>query len=475
MDRSIERKTHSIGIVLLVYELFSKIGITQIPPVTLLSIILQVGLFLGTFQSYLGEWSVQSLENVCLSAQNVLKDNQFQRIFTAPLFHGSDLHLYYNMVSLAWKGIHLERKCGSLAFLTLLVFMIGLTGLVYVGLCATLAKNLKDPSYLRQCAIGFSGVLFSMKVLCNDISDGNFGIFSVPRNLAIWAELLIIQVLVPNASWIGHLSGIISGVMITYCAPLLFKILLKLPYDAARRCPSGIIVTALLVGLHYEWIEKPWTTKWFWSSGPALVCINRHYVYEKLEFKRLLSGPLEHSSGIHFYICLASLLLKLKVLETKRGVLRTLAIAVVSLLGTGATYVFIMQAIFDEQTCAQGLSGANFALKIFVFASILPRPRGSHSYFPILCFELAEILVLIEKRTFLYHFSGITFAIICHLLYYLIFLRTSKFPGKGHPLLETKSWGYNYSTRRFLRKVKSPSPGHSSRYISLIMILHCCS
>ena len=174
MVRNIERKTHSIGIVLLVYELFSKIGITQIPPVTLLSIILQVGLFLGTFQSYLGEWSMQSLENVCLSAQNVLKDNQFQRIFTAPLFHGSDLHLYYNMVSLAWKGIHLERKCGSLAFLTLLVFMIGLTGLVYVGLCATLAKNLKDPSYLQQCAIGFSGVLFSMKVLCNDISDGNF-------------------------------------------------------------------------------------------------------------------------------------------------------------------------------------------------------------------------------------------------------------------------------------------------------------
>ena len=429
-------KRPQIGIILLVYELMSSIGLTRIPPVTLLTIAFQTALFLGAFKSYF-DWP---LDHICLSAQSVLEENQWQRIIVAPLFHTSDLHLYYNMMSLAWKGVNLERRYGSLAFLAILILMIGLTGLVYVGLCATIAKNLKDLSYLRQCAVGFSGVLFAMKVLSNDITDGNFGLFSIPKNLALWAELLIIQILVPNASLIGHLSGIISGMLITYFIPFTFKIMVMLPYKLTRHYPLTIIIASGLVGLHFDMFDKPWSTKWFWSSGPSLVCINHHYVYNKLDFKRLLSGPLEHSSNVHFFICLTSLVFKLSMLEKTYGVIKTLALSLISFFGTSVNYVLIIQALFNEQTCVQGLSGTNFALKVFVLLSTFSLP------IPILCFELAETLVLIEKRTFYWHFSGLCLSGVC-LLLYMTFLKPSKFPGRGQVLLETKRQVGIFSTR----------------------------
>lgn len=231
-----------------------------------------------------------------------------------------------------------------------------------------------------------------------------------------------------------------------------------LPYKLTRHYPLTIIIASGLVGLHFDMFDKPWSTKWFWSSGPSLVCINHHYVYNKLDFKRLLSGPLEHSSNVHFFICLTSLVFKLSMLEKTYGVIKTLALSLISFFGTSVNYVLIIQALFNEQTCVQGLSGTNFALKVFVLLSTFSLP------IPILCFELAETLVLIEKRTFYWHFSGLCLSGVC-LLLYMTFLKPSKFPGRGQVLLETKSWGYVKNGKsRFTRLIKSPSPAsHSPR------------
>ena len=34
-----------------------------------------------------------------------------------------------------------------------------------------------------------------------------------PQQLAYWAELLLIQMIFPGVSWLGHLSGIIAGIL----------------------------------------------------------------------------------------------------------------------------------------------------------------------------------------------------------------------------------------------------------------------
>ena len=148
----------------------------------------------------------------------------------------------------------------------------------------------------------------------------DFGFFSVPRRLAPWAELLIIQLLVPHASFLGHLSGIVAGfIYISTFNPfhMLFPNLAKLV-----GYPVTAIYTALFGMVHYDVIDKPWTSKQFWSSGTPLVClsVNRLFGEYRGGFKianlwRLLSGPLEHASDTHLIICLISFLNKGYILE----------------------------------------------------------------------------------------------------------------------------------------------------------------
>ena len=73
---------------------------------------------------------------------------------------------------------------------------------------------------MHQCAVGFSGVLFALKVLVNHyFSDqhqqGETTLFFdiIPKQAAIWMELLIIQLIVPKASFLGHLAGILAGLV----------------------------------------------------------------------------------------------------------------------------------------------------------------------------------------------------------------------------------------------------------------------
>ena len=102
-----ESRWPQIGILLLVYELFASIGLNKIPPVTLGAIGLQIGIFLKVLSPYLGTWTLWSSSTICLNANVIMKQRELYRIFTAPIFHGSDLHLYYNMVC----QIDLNQNC----------------------------------------------------------------------------------------------------------------------------------------------------------------------------------------------------------------------------------------------------------------------------------------------------------------------------------------------------------------------------
>lgn len=127
------------------------------------------------------------------------------------------------------------------------------TSLTYVGLSWLAADYFQSDSYLHTCAIGFSGryswhfqkcrldnpllvtevvanklymlakpgritypllllpgVIFALKVLTTHYERNPYTSvyrFSMPSKYAVWAELLIIHFLVPNASFIGHLAG----------------------------------------------------------------------------------------------------------------------------------------------------------------------------------------------------------------------------------------------------------------------------
>ncbi|MEE6500676.1 hypothetical protein FKM82_003879 [Ascaphus truei] len=151
----------NIGLLLLFTQIY-QFGFNNIPPVTLATLGLNVFLFINPLKPLL---------NVCISVQEGYYHSDWQRLLLSPFHHADDWHLYFNMVSLLWKGSKLER------------------------------------------------VLFALKVLNNHYHPGGssniFGL-QVSNSYACWAELVAIHVVSPGTSFVGHLSGILVGVLYTH-------------------------------------------------------------------------------------------------------------------------------------------------------------------------------------------------------------------------------------------------------------------
>ena len=126
------------------YQIFKNIGLTKIPPVTLLAILAQVGVYLQFLV----------VPRLCISGASVWYDGDYMRLVVPAFRHTNDIHLYYNMISLAWKGISLERRFGSLRFLITVAILTVLSSVIYVGLALVASDILEDYSYMNQCAIG---------------------------------------------------------------------------------------------------------------------------------------------------------------------------------------------------------------------------------------------------------------------------------------------------------------------------------
>lgn len=139
------------------------------------------------------------------------------RIILSSLIHVDDIHLYYNMISLVWKGIHLEKRIGSAAYLKLVVYSLLCSHTLLVIMAFSLDQLAFSPhiSGFHSCAVGFSAVLFSLKYVWNMQSAGTSNVagMSVPTQYAAWLELVLISVMSPNASFLGHLAGILAGVV----------------------------------------------------------------------------------------------------------------------------------------------------------------------------------------------------------------------------------------------------------------------
>ncbi|XP_057619250.1 rhomboid-related protein 4 [Chionomys nivalis] len=198
----------NVGLLMLLSQVFH-VGINNIPPVTLATLALNVWLFLNP---------LKPLHYSCISVEKCYQQKDWQRLLLSPLHHADDWHLYFNMVSMLWKGIKLERRLGSRWFGYIITTFSLLTGVVYLLLQFTLAEFMNEPDFRRNCAVGFSGVLFALKVLSNHYCPGGFvnvlG-FPVPNRFACWAELIAIHFCTPGTSFAGHLAGILVGLMYT--------------------------------------------------------------------------------------------------------------------------------------------------------------------------------------------------------------------------------------------------------------------
>ena len=205
-------RRNGLGLILLAGEIF-RVGFNTLLPITLLTILLMVTCYIQP-NVLLRYWP--GLDRVCISVENTVNYHQWSRLILSAFFHADDMHLCYNMISFIWKSRQLERKISSTIYLFLLVFLTISTNLLYICINMLLAKYV-DYRYSYHCAVGFSGVLFALKMILNSFTTNTYssvmGLFIVPIRFTPWIELVIISVLVPNASFVGHLSGICVGIL----------------------------------------------------------------------------------------------------------------------------------------------------------------------------------------------------------------------------------------------------------------------
>ena len=168
-----------------------------------------------------------AFHEVCMAPHWVLRGGEVHRVFTYAWFHGSVIHLAFNMMAFVPMATSLERLLGTVQFTHVIALFTLLTSCYHVCL-AVVAGTLGHPS-MHACAIGFSGVIFGVIVVDTHLSAvphrNVFGFFVVPSQWYPLALLLFLQVLMPQVSFLGHLSGLLAG--LTYVRGYLNPLLLR--------------------------------------------------------------------------------------------------------------------------------------------------------------------------------------------------------------------------------------------------------
>lgn len=163
-----------------------------------------------------------SFAEICFLPSAILSHFQVYRMFTSILFHGSFLHVFFNMLALVPLGSELERIMGSVRLSYTMVLLATSNAVLHLLIALLVAYNPFHPyPYLmNECAIGFSGILFAMIVIETSLSGVQsrsvFGLFNVPAQWYAWILLVVFQLLMTNVSLLGHLCGILSGFAYTH-------------------------------------------------------------------------------------------------------------------------------------------------------------------------------------------------------------------------------------------------------------------
>lgn len=148
----------------------------------------------------------------------VIARGESYRIVSSAFVHGGLLHILMNMSSLIALGTALENSFGSLKLLFITLWSIIGNGIVYIFMAWAYSKATMTIGSLNSSAVGYSGVLFCYALIESfhsfETSRSVFGLFSVPTKSYPFILLIILQFIMPNISLMGHLAGIIMGILI---------------------------------------------------------------------------------------------------------------------------------------------------------------------------------------------------------------------------------------------------------------------
>jgi len=183
--------------------------------------------------------ALASLDHSAFWPEAIVHAGEWHRLWMSALLHAGHTHLYYNLTSFLYKGVVLEAAMGSEPFAGVLVAALILSQGLFLAASLYVAPALgfHDAPYVRT--VGWSGVIFALKVLVNGngVAEGNqLGLAQVlglnlPWDQVVWVELVLAHFLSPGSSFLGHLCGIVAGLVIKH---VLLPALARRPAVVAR-------------------------------------------------------------------------------------------------------------------------------------------------------------------------------------------------------------------------------------------------
>ena len=148
----------------------------------------------------------------------VLENNNYGQLIISNISHFSFIHMFMNMISFYTLGMYLERRLGYKFFLYMIIYF-GLASSIIHVFITFMQYYLFDYYYFYYSgSLGFSSIIFGLKYwyyLMTKRPKIMYG-FLVQSKYIIWVELLLVTILLPGTSFIGHLSGILAGMLLNY-------------------------------------------------------------------------------------------------------------------------------------------------------------------------------------------------------------------------------------------------------------------
>jgi len=146
---------------------------------------------------------------------SLINNNYYEltRILTSNLFHTGLSHLLINMISFISIGIPLEdffKNYNEIVYLKVIFYLM-----IFSGIQSTayhyIAYLLTGNEYFNQVQYcGFSAVLFGLNFITHFLKSNSI-YYSLKQVLQ---HLLYIYIVMPGTSTLGHLAGLLSGVVV---------------------------------------------------------------------------------------------------------------------------------------------------------------------------------------------------------------------------------------------------------------------
>lgn len=161
-------------------------------------------------------------DDVGMSYDKVVRGLQVWRLITCQLSHIDPLHLMFNASALWSLGsIETSPKMGTMYYLRVTGILLALSQLVCLGFYHVLIHVAKREEYARVTSVGYSCVAFGLMAILSVNQKGVaslsvLGLMRVPSSLAPFGSLIVTSLLIPKASFLGHLSGVLVGYVVGF-------------------------------------------------------------------------------------------------------------------------------------------------------------------------------------------------------------------------------------------------------------------